>query len=178
MPNRNFTAENLKLKDSIDICFKLNSREVNIKVPCTYTLLDILRYELKHTGTKEGCGMGECGACTVIMDGGIVNACLVLSTAVSGRDIWTIEGVSAKEDAKPIIDAFVAKTATQCGFCTPGMVMASYYLLSKYKDPTDEQIQEGLSGNLCRCTGYAKIIEAVKAAARELNGAKKEARDA
>ena len=178
MPNKNFNSDNLELKDTLEISFTLNSVKRSVKVPCTYTLLDILRYELKFTGTKEGCGMGECGACTVIMDGGVTPACLVQATTLEGRDIWTIEGISAKDDAKPIIDAFVARTATQCGFCTPGMVVASYHLLTKHASPTDEQILEALSGNLCRCTGYVKIIEAVKAAARDLNSVKKEGRDA
>jgi carbon-monoxide dehydrogenase small subunit len=178
MPNKSFNAANLELKDMVDIDFTVNSVRRVLRVPCNYTLLDVLRYELKLTGSKEGCGMGECGACTVIMDGSLAPACLVLATTLSGRDIWTIEGISEKEDAKPIIDAFIARTATQCGFCTPGMVVASYHLLTEYDSPTDEQILEGLSGNLCRCTGYVKIVEAVKAAAKELNTLKKEGRDA
>lgn len=178
MPNRNFNHETLELKDFLEINFTVNGEARRLKVPCTYTLLDVLRYELRLTGTKEGCGMGECGACTVIMDGSVTPACLVLVTTLEGRDVWTIEGISAKPDAKPIIDAFVARTATQCGFCTPGMVVASYHLLSRYESPTEEQILEGLSGNLCRCTGYVKIVEAVKAAAADLAKAKKEGRDA
>ncbi len=178
MPNKSFSAANLELKDMVDIDFTVNSVRRVLRVPCNYTLLDVIRYELKLTGAKEGCGMGECGACTVIMDGALAPACLVLATTLSGRDIWTIEGIKEKEDAKPIIDAFIARTATQCGFCTPGMVVASYHLLTKYESPTDEQILEGLSGNLCRCTGYVKIVEAVKEAAKQLNALKKEGRDA
>ncbi len=178
MPDKNFNASNLELKETIDIKFTVNLIEYNLRVPCNYTLLDVLRYELKLTGTKEGCGMGECGACTVIMDQSLAPACLVLATTLPGREIWTIEGISEKEDAKPLIDAFIARTATQCGFCTPGMVVASYYLLSKYDSPTDEQILEGLSGNLCRCTGYVKIVEAVKIAVQEMKALKKEGRDA
>jgi len=119
--------------------------------------------------------MGECGACTVIMDKSLAAACLVLASTLDGREVLTIEGISALETARPIIEAFAVKAATQCGFCTPGMVVSAYYLLTKYKNPTDEQILEGLSGNICRCTGYVKIIEAVKQAAKEM-AAPKEAR--
>ena len=169
MPFKNFSEENAKPLETVAVKFKVNDDDISLNVPCHYTLLDILRYELKLTGSKEGCGMGECGACTVIMDGDIVAACLVLCTSLTGKKVLTIEGIKNDKKAKPIIDAFVKTTAVQCGFCTPGMVVSSYALLKKYKNPTNEQIMEGLSGNLCRCTGYVKIVDAIHEAAKELN---------
>ncbi len=146
---------------TIKINFVLNGEEIVDEVPVNITLLDYLRDYLRLTGTKEGCGKGECGACTVIMNGRSVNSCMVLIPQVDGKNVLTIEGLS-KNGITKIQKAFVEEGAIQCGFCTPGMVMSTYYLLSKNPHPNEEEIREGLSGNLCRCTGYKKIIEAVK----------------
>ncbi len=146
---------------TIKINFVLNGEEIIDEVPVNITLLDYLRDYLRLTGTKEGCGKGECGACTVIMNGRSVNSCMVLIPQVDGKSVLTIEGLS-KNGITKIQKAFVEEGAIQCGFCTPGMVMSTYYLLSKNPHPNEEEIREGLSGNLCRCTGYKKIIEAVK----------------
>lgn len=169
MSAKNFTPETAVAAGKIKVSFTVNGSPVSLTVPCHYTLLDVLRYELGYTGTKEGCGMGECGACTVIMDGEVIASCLALVTTLEGRKITTIEGLRDDEKAKPIIDAFIRNAAVQCGFCTPGMVVASYVLLKKHRRPTKDQILEGLSGNLCRCTGYVRIVDAVNEAAAELS---------
>jgi aerobic carbon-monoxide dehydrogenase small subunit len=131
------------------------------------TLLDVIRNDLGLTGTKNGCETGECGACTVLMDGKPVNSCLVLIGQADGHHIETIEGLSKVEELHPLQKAFVEKGAVQCGFCTPGAIMASKALLDENPNPNREEIQAALAGNLCRCTGYTKIIEAVEAAAKE-----------
>jgi carbon-monoxide dehydrogenase small subunit len=134
------------------------------------TLLDVLREELGLTGAKEGCGVGECGACTVIMEGRIVNACLVLAAEAREKEIITIEGLAKGAELHPIQQAFVDIGGLQCGFCTPGMVLSTKALLDRNTDPTDEEIRKGLEGNFCRCTGYTKIIESVRAAAERMKG--------
>jgi carbon-monoxide dehydrogenase small subunit len=126
-------------------------------------LLDVLRDQLKLTGAKEGCGEGECGACSILIDGQLVNSCLIPALQVCGTDIKTIEGVSGEKLAS-VQQAFIEHGAAQCGICTPGMVMAALNLLAKFSGPTDVEIREGLAGNLCRCTGYMKIFDAVLAA--------------
>ncbi len=153
----------------IEISFTLNKKPYSLQVPPNITLLDIIREKLKLTGTKEGCGKGECGACTVLFNGRNVNSCLILAPQVDGSEIVTIEGVGNVDHLHPLQKAFVEEGAVQCGFCTPGMVMSSLYLLTKNSNPTDEEIREGLSGNLCRCTGYTKIIKAVEKASKDLN---------
>ena len=125
-------------------------------------LLDVLREEVGLTGTKEGCGEGECGACAVIVDGELVNSCLVPVLQAAGSNVLTIEGLAKDGRLHPIQEAFAQAGGTQCGICTPGMILASYQLLERYPRPTDEQIREGLAGNLCRCTGYQKIFDAVR----------------
>jgi carbon-monoxide dehydrogenase small subunit len=127
-------------------------------------LLDVLRDQLGLTGTKEGCGEGECGACSVLVDGELVNSCLVPVLQAAGSDILTIEGLAANERLHPLQEAFANAGGSQCGICTPGMIMASYQLLARFPHPTEEQIREGLAGNLCRCTGYQKIFDAVRQA--------------
>jgi carbon-monoxide dehydrogenase small subunit len=125
-------------------------------------LLDVLREKLNSTGTKEGCGEGECGACSVILDGLLVNSCLVPVLQVDGCEILTIEGLAKDGLLHPLQEAFANTGGAQCGICTPGMILASYQLLKRSPHPTDEQIREGLAGNLCRCTGYQKIFDAVR----------------
>jgi len=144
----------------------VNGREITCEVDPQLRLLDLLREVLHLTGTKEGCGEGECGACTVIMDGRAVNSCLVLAVQAEGAEILTVEGLSRGRELHPIQQAYAETGATQCGFCTPGFIMATYALLSRIPEPTDEEIRTALEGNLCRCTGYAKILDAVRLAAR------------
>ena len=130
-------------------------------------LLDVLREELGLTGTKEGCGEGECGACAVEIDGALVNSCLVPAVHAEGAKIRTIEGVARGDRLDAVQQAFLAHGGAQCGICTPGMILAATNLLARHPEPTDAEIREGLAGNLCRCTGYVKIFESVVAACRE-----------
>jgi carbon-monoxide dehydrogenase small subunit len=129
-------------------------------------LLDVLRNDLKLTGTKEGCGEGECGSCSVLLDGVLVNSCLIPVAQASGANIVTIEGMSSHDLMKPLQEAFLECGGAQCGICTPGMILAAVHLLEKKPEPAVEEIREGLAGNLCRCTGYMQIFEAVANAAR------------
>lgn len=152
------------------IKFSVNGKDYEISVPPQRTLLEVIREELGLTGTKEGCGLGECGACTVIMDGRTVNSCLVLAVEADGKQITTIEGLAKGDELHPIQQAFIDHGGFQCGFCTPGMIMSSKALLDENPSPTEEEIRQGLSGNFCRCTGYTKIIESVKAAAEDMEG--------
>jgi aerobic-type carbon monoxide dehydrogenase small subunit (CoxS/CutS family) len=145
----------------------VNGTEYNKEVDPLSRLIDFIRDDLKLKGTKEGCSEGECGACTVIMNGNTVNTCLVLTAAADGAEITTIEGVSDGE-ANPLQQAFMEVGAVQCGYCIPGMVLSAKALLDKDIDSTEEQIREGISGNLCRCTGYNKIVEGVKLAQSRL----------
>lgn len=135
------------------------------------TLLDNLRDNLGLTGTKEGCGTGDCGACSVIVDGTVVCSCLMLGVEAQGKDIETIEGMSNGADLHPLQSKFIEHAALQCGFCTPGILVASKALLDKNPDPTEEEVRYWLAGNLCRCTGYDKIIRAVMDAAADMRGA-------
>ena len=141
--------------------FILNGQTVNVRAHSMKRLLDVLREDCGLTGTKEGCGEGECGACTVIVDGAAVNACLVPFAQVRGARVTTIEGLKGR---RALQDAFVSEGGAQCGICTPGMVMASLSLLRRCPDPTDADVRAGLAGNLCRCTGYMRIFEAVRRA--------------
>lgn len=146
--------------------FTVNGREVEAETNAQTRLLDLLREDLHLTGTKEGCGEGECGACTVLLDGRTVNSCLVLAPQVDGKGVLTIEGLANGPDLHPIQRAYVEKGAVQCGFCTPGFILSTYALLQENPSPTDEEILTALEGNLCRCTGYTKIVEAVRYAAK------------
>ncbi len=151
-----------------DYNFTLNGKKVECDCNPNKTLLEILRNYFKLTGTKEGCGIGECGACTVIMDGNAVNSCLVLITQAEGRDILTVEGLSKNGELDILQRAFIDEGAVQCGYCTPGMLMSAKALLMKNVDPIEEDIRRALAGNLCRCTGYTKIVQAVKKVASEM----------
>ena len=146
----------------------VNGENCEVLVKPNSTLLDVLRGQLNLTGTKQGCDTGDCGACTVIMDGKPVNACLVLAMKADGRHILTIEGLAQGTKLHPIQEAFIEKGAIQCGFCTPGMVLSAKALLDLKPDPTVDDIKTGIAGNLCRCTGYTKIIEAIQAAAHKM----------
>lgn len=148
--------------------FKLNGKDVSVEAPPMKRLLDVLREELANTGTKEGCGEGECGACSVMMDQVLVNSCLVPVAQCQGVDILTVEGLGTQEDLHPIQQAFLECGGAQCGICTPGMLMASLELLKKNPTPNEAQIRDGLAGNLCRCTGYMKIFDSVKKASEVL----------
>jgi len=148
--------------------FTVNGRAASVEADAEMRLLDALREELHLTGTKEGCGEGECGACTVLLDGRPVNSCLVLAVQVEGRDVLTIEGVAGGPRLHPIQQAFVETGAVQCGFCTPAFILSTYALLRDHPTPSEDEILTALEGNLCRCTGYAKIVEAVKLAAARL----------
>jgi aerobic carbon-monoxide dehydrogenase small subunit len=146
----------------------VNGSPHEIAVAPNRTLVDVLRYDLGLTGSKKGCGIGDCGACTVLMDGLPVFSCLVLAVEADGHEVLTIEGVAEGPDLHPIQQAFVEQGAIQCGFCTPGMVLNALALLRGNHDPSEAEIRRALSGNLCRCTGYQKIVEAVKVAAKQM----------
>ena len=144
------------------LSFTLNRKRVEVETESQIRLLDLLRDKFNLTGTKEGCSIGECGACTVIMDGKAVNSCLVLVGQCGGAEIITIEGLERDGKLHPLQENFMLKGAVQCGFCTPGMILSAYALLNENPNPTEEEIKDALAGNLCRCTGYKQIIDAVK----------------
>jgi len=149
----------------VTIKLTINREESAIEAPPMKRLLDVLREDLHLTGTKEGCGEGECGACAVIVNGDLVNSCLVPVLQAEGARITTIEGLAGEQRLHPIQQCFLEEGGAQCGICTPGMILAAHHLLQKNPRPTLVQIQEGLAGNLCRCTGYSRIFKAVEAAA-------------
>lgn len=145
--------------------FVVNNQSVEVSALPSARLLDVVREELDLTGTKEGCGQGECGACTVLLDGKAVNACLVLVGQVEGRNIETIEGLATGSSLHPLQQAFIDEGAVQCGYCTPGMLLSAKALLSDNPTPSEAEIRVAIAGNLCRCTGYTKIIKAIQSAA-------------
>ncbi|WP_028308610.1 (2Fe-2S)-binding protein [Desulfitibacter alkalitolerans] len=147
------------------IKLKVNNQLVEKEVDPSIRLIDFLREDLDLTGTKEGCGAGECGACTVIIDGKAVNSCLVLVGQCQDKEIITVEGLAKNGELDPLQDAFVKEGAVQCGYCTPGMLMSAKALLLENPSPTEEEIRKAISGNLCRCTGYVKIVKAIQTAA-------------
>jgi carbon-monoxide dehydrogenase small subunit len=147
------------------LTLKVNDEVYQLEVRPNRTLLDVIREECGLTGTKQGCGNGECGACTVLLDGEPVNSCLVLALQANGKNVTTIEGLSQRGKLHPIQEAFIARGAVQCGFCTPGMVLSVKALLDKNPNPQEPEIRQALTGNFCRCTGYQKIVEAVQSLA-------------
>ena len=152
------------------ITLNVNNHSYTVDVYPHHTLLDVLRDQLDITGPKECCGVGECGACTILLNGKAVNSCLVLAVEADGSDIVTVEGLGGPENLSPMQQAFVDAGAVQCGFCTPGMIMAAQYLLNTNPNPTKEEVRVGLAGNLCRCTGYSRIIDAVLSLSESAKG--------
>jgi carbon-monoxide dehydrogenase small subunit len=157
----------MKMKE---IRFTLNGKPYTLSVKPWRTLLELIREDLSLTGTKEGCGQGECGSCTVIMGAKTVNSCLVPALEADNQEIITIEGLVDGDNLHPVQDAFVQQAGMQCGFCTPGMIISAKALLDKNPSPSEEEIREGIAGNFCRCTGYTKIIESISAAAEAMKG--------
>lgn len=151
----------------ITVCFTVNSHPVKVNTEPTRTLLGVLRDDLKLKGAKEACGQGDCGACVVLMDGKAVNSCLVLAAQVEGADVMTVEGLAENGELHTLQKHFIDNWAFQCGYCTAGMLMSAYALLLKNPNPTRDEIRAAISGNLCRCTGYHEIIEAIEATAAE-----------
>jgi len=149
-----------------EISLTINGRLMTLRVHAMERLLDVLRHELGLTGTKEGCGEGECGSCSVLMDGMLVNSCLIPALQANGASIVTIEGLASEGQLRVLQQAFLDCGGAQCGICTPGMILAAFHLLKNKPQPTMQEIREGLSGNLCRCTGYMQIVEAVAEASR------------
>jgi len=151
----------------VTVTFIVNDKEVTLKVDPKERLVDTLREKLKLTGTKEGCSIGECGACTVILNGEAVSSCLILTGQIGGSEILTIEGLEVDGKLEPLQQAFIDHHAVQCGFCTPGMLMSAKALLIQNPHPSREEIKTALEGNLCRCTGYEQIIEAIESVANK-----------
>lgn len=148
------------------ITFTLNGQKTSVEVCPTLLLIDLLRNHLGLTGTKLGCGEGDCGACTVLLDGKTVNSCLLLARQIEGREVFTVEGMGTYDKLHPLQEAFIAEGAVQCGFCTPGMLLSAKSLLDEKPQPTREEITQHISGNLCRCTGYTKIVNAIEKVAK------------
>jgi carbon-monoxide dehydrogenase small subunit len=159
--------------DKIMISFTLNGSPVEVAVKPKATLNEVLREDLDLTGTKCACNSGACGSCTVLVDGHTVNSCSVLAVQVNGRQVGTIEGLAQGPDLHPLQEAFLDHGGFQCGFCTPGMLMSAKELLDENPDPAAEEVREGIAGNLCRCTGYVKIVDSILAAARTIREEKK-----
>jgi len=155
------------LRQTIEL--KINGEFHEVAVDSQKTLLEVLREDLDLTGTKAGCGAGECGSCTVIMDGKAVLSCLVLAVNAEGKEILTIEGLARGDELHPLQESFIEKWGFQCGFCTPGMLMSAKALLDENPNPTEEEVKEAIASNLCRCTGYTKPVEAILDAAKKLS---------
>ena len=154
------------MAELMHLAFTVNGQARNLEVHPFARLLDVLREELRLTGTKEGCGEGECGACTVLLNGLVVNSCLVPAAQAQGAEVVTVEGLAEGGQLSKVQAAFLKYNAAQCGFCSPGMMLSATDLLRRNPSPSEPEIQEGLSGNLCRCTGYAKILDAVTEASK------------
>ncbi|SHI33585.1 carbon-monoxide dehydrogenase small subunit [Dethiosulfatibacter aminovorans DSM 17477] len=160
------------MENNLTIEITINGKKMTQQISPAMTLLDLIRKELNLKGTKKGCNNGNCGSCTVLMDGKPVNSCMTLAVQADGKNILTIEGLSDGSILHPIQESFIEKGAIQCGFCTPGMVISAKGLLDKNPEPTEDEIREGISGNYCRCTGYTKITDAVKHSAAVLRNEK------
>ena len=155
------------------ITLTVNGKYHELTIKPWRTILEVIREDLGLTGPKEGCGMGECGACTVIVDGKTVNACLMLAAEANGKEISTIEGLASDGKLHPIQEAFMEGGALQCGFCTPGMIISAKALLDENSQPSEDEIRRNIAGNLCRCTGYAHIVKAIKAASVKMKGGRR-----
>ena len=155
-------------EDTVSVDLEVNGVPQSLRVKTSALLLNVLREDLGLKGTKRGCDQGQCGACTVLLNGRPVLSCILLAVQADGKKITTIEGMTPEGKLHPLQEAFVAEGAAQCGFCTPGMILSGRALLDKNPDPTDDEIRQALSGNLCRCTGYTRIIRAVKKAAQKM----------
>jgi len=149
----------------LEVRYTINGRAYEAQIEPNRTLLEVIRDELRLTGTKEGCGTGDCGACSMIVNGKLVTSCLMLAPQADGAEITTIEGLARGGELHPVQQAFIEKGAVQCGFCIPGMILAGKTLLDSNPKPSEEEIRQAIAGNLCRCTGYTKIVEAIAAAA-------------
>lgn len=149
---------------------KVNGEIHEVFVKTNETLLDVIRYKLELTGTKKGCDTGQCGSCTVLLDGKPVNSCLILAIEARGKDILTIEGLAKNGQLHPLQEAFIQEGAVQCGYCTPGMLLSAKALLDENSTPTEEEVKEAIAGNLCRCTGYVKIVTAILAGTEKMRG--------
>ncbi len=160
----------MKPDSVIPIRFTLNGEIISLKVGAGETALSVLRNRLFLKGTKEGCGMGECGACTIMVNGKSVNACLMAAPQLDGRSVMTVEGLGRKEELHPLQKAFLKHHGVQCGFCTPGLLMSAQALIMETPDPTCGQVVEAISGNLCRCTGYQQIVDAIYEGAKKTGG--------
>ena len=154
------------------IHLQVNGEPYDLLVEPRHTLLKVLRDDLGLTGTKKGCDTGDCGACTVLMNGKPINSCLALAMEANGKEITTIEGLARGDDLHPLQEAFIQAGAIQCGYCTPGMILTAKALLDENAAPSEEEVKRAISGNLCRCTGYVKIVQAIQAAARIINSSR------
>lgn len=172
--SRKLCEEIMVKKAETEITFNLNQKTIKVNVPPDRRVLDLLREDLGLTGTKEGCGTGECGACTIMVNGENRLSCLMVAAQLEGTEVITVEGLEQTEDGKIIQQAFVEHGAVQCGFCTPGMEMTALTMLRHDDHPSRESIREGISGNLCRCTGYVKIVDAVEHAADQIRCCREE----
>ena len=152
--------------EKIKLSIRVNGSSVEVMIEPNARLIDVLREDLRLTGTKEGCGVGECGACTVVVDGENINSCLTLAASMEGKSITTIEGIQENEELHPIQESFIKNHALQCGFCTPGLIMSAKALLDEVPHPSREEIRVAISGNLCRCTGYDQVIQAIEEVAK------------
>lgn len=157
-----------------EISFILNKKSVTARIRPGERLIDTVRGTFRLTGTKEGCGIGACGACTVIVDGKAVNACLVLTASIENHEVMTVEGLAQEEELHPIQKAFVEHNAIQCGFCTPGLLMSAKALLDENPHPDEAEIKEAIAGNLCRCTGYQQVVEAILDVSGQYHGSRLE----
>jgi aerobic carbon-monoxide dehydrogenase small subunit len=161
----------MAIVEMVPVRFGLNGRAVEVAVGAHETALHVIRERLGLKGAKEGCGIGECGACTIVVDGRAVNACLMVAAQLDGREVLTVEGLETPVGLHPIQEAFLGRHAVQCGFCTPGLLMSAFALLRENPSPTRPEIVKALAGNLCRCTGYEQVVAAVEDAAKRLAGA-------